>query len=116
MKHREDDDNEEGQMWREFGLRRALASMPKDSPGRPVVEALLARGSLTPEEQRRFKIRGLSTALESMPADSPGREVVEVDTDSGSTRTVLADYQANGRDLYEVARTHAILYDLVVAP
>ncbi len=44
-----------------------------------------------------------------------GREVVEVDTDSGSTRTVLVDYQANGRDLYEVARSHAILHGLVVA-
>ena len=38
-----DDDRAEGAMWREFGLRKALANMPADSPGRTVVEALLAR-------------------------------------------------------------------------
>ena len=38
-----DDDRAEGAMWREFGLRKALANMPADSPGRAVVEALLAR-------------------------------------------------------------------------
>src|ERR1700694_5226102 len=67
----------EGAMWREFGLRQALASMPRHSPGRAVIEALLARGTLTPEEGRRFKMQGLRTALANMPADSPGREVVE---------------------------------------
>jgi Short C-terminal domain len=67
----------EGAMWREFGLRRALANMPSHSPGRPVIEALLARGTLTAEEARRFKKQGLRTALASMPADSPGRLVVQ---------------------------------------
>jgi len=28
-------------MWREFGLRNALAHMPADSPGRAVVQSLL---------------------------------------------------------------------------
>ena len=38
-----EDDRAEGAMWREFGLRNALANMPAGSPGRAVVEALLAR-------------------------------------------------------------------------
>jgi hypothetical protein len=71
------DRDAEGAMWREFGLRRALANMPSDSPGRAVVEALLARGTLTEEEGRRFKRRGLRAALDSMPSDSPGRVVVQ---------------------------------------
>jgi polyhydroxyalkanoate synthesis regulator phasin len=66
-----------GAAWREFGLRKALANMPANSPGRPVVEALLARGKLTPEEGRRFKAQGLRAALASMPSDSPGRVVVQ---------------------------------------
>ena len=37
------DDFAEGVRWREFGLRNALAHMPADSPGRSVIEALLAR-------------------------------------------------------------------------
>ena len=71
------DDRAEGAMWREFGLRNALSHMPADSPGRAVVEALLARGTLTAEEGRRFKARGLRAALANMPAESPGRAVVE---------------------------------------
>ena len=73
-------------MWREFGLRNALAHMPANSPGRPVVEALLARGTLTPDEGRRFKAQGLRAALASMPADSPGRVVVQslLDSEMGS--------------------------------
>jgi hypothetical protein len=69
-------------MWREFGLRNALAHMPANSPGRPVVEALLARGTLTADEGRRFKAQGLRAALASMPADSPGRVVVQSLLDS----------------------------------
>jgi hypothetical protein len=69
-------------MWREFGLRNALAHMPANSPGRPVVEALLARGTLTQDEGRRFKAQGLRAALASMPADSPGRVVVQSLLDS----------------------------------
>ena len=42
-----------------------------------MIEALLARGTLTPEEGRRFKAAGLHTALANMPVDSPGRAVVE---------------------------------------
>src|SRR5689334_3838935 len=72
----------EGAMWREFGLRNALAHMPANSPGRPVVEALLERGTLTPDEGRRFKAQGLRAALASMPADSPGRVVVQSLLDS----------------------------------
>jgi Short C-terminal domain len=67
----------EGAIGREFGLRRALANMPRHSPGRAVIEALLARGTLTAEEARRFKAEGLRTALQNMPPDSPGRTVVE---------------------------------------
>lgn len=70
-------DDPEGRTWREFGLTQALRNMPSDSPGRAVVEALLARGTLTPEEKRRFKARGLRAALATMPADSPGRVAVE---------------------------------------
>ena len=80
MRRRERD--AEGAMWREFGLRNALAHMPANSPGRPVVEALLARGTLTPDEGRRFKAQGLRAALASMPADSPGRVVVQSLLDS----------------------------------
>jgi hypothetical protein len=72
----------EGAMWREFGLRNALAHMPANSPGRPVVEALLARGTLTPDEGRRFKAQGLRAALANMPADSPGGVVVQSLLDS----------------------------------
>jgi hypothetical protein len=72
-----DGDRAEGAMWREFGLRRALDHMPARSPGRAVIEALLARGRLTPEEARQFKRRGLRSALASMPADAPGRAVIE---------------------------------------
>jgi hypothetical protein len=64
-------------MWRDFGLRKALANMPADSPGRGVIQALLERGSLTQDEARRFKTQGLRTALANMPAASPGRAVVE---------------------------------------
>src|SRR5437763_1305402 len=71
------DDSAEGAMWREFGLRKALANMPADSPGRAVIETLLARGTLTPEEAQGFKTQGLRTALANMPTDSPGRAVVE---------------------------------------
>jgi hypothetical protein len=81
------DNDAEGAMWREFGLRRALANMPADSPGRPVVEALLARGTLSPEEGRRFKTRGLRAALASMPSDSPGRVVVQALLDREESRT-----------------------------
>jgi Short C-terminal domain len=70
-------DGPEGAAWREFGLRQALAHMPRTSPGRAVIEALLARGSLTDEEGRRFKAQGLRNALASLPPDSPGRVVVE---------------------------------------
>src|SRR5690348_6331799 len=78
----------EGAMWREFGLRNALAHMPANSPGRPVVEALLERGSLTAEEGRRFKAQGLRAALASMAADSPGRMVVQslLDTELRSSQ------------------------------
>ena len=72
-----DRETAEGALWREFGLRKALANMPSHSPGRAVIEALLARGTLTPEEGRRFQKQGLRTALANMPADSPGRLVVE---------------------------------------
>src|SRR5438067_11280071 len=72
-----DSETAEGALWREFGLRKALANMPSHSPGRAVIEALLARGTLTPEEGRRFQKQGLRTALANMPADSPGRHVVE---------------------------------------
>jgi hypothetical protein len=72
-----ENESAEGAMWREFGLRKALANMPRHSPGRAVIEALLARGTLTPEEGRRFKTQGLRTALANMPTDSPGRAVVE---------------------------------------
>jgi hypothetical protein len=41
-----DEDRAEGAMWREFGLRNALAHMEPDSPGRAVIENLLARGRL----------------------------------------------------------------------
>ena len=47
-----DDDRAAGKVWREFGLRKALADMPSDSPGRRVVEALLAgeaRGDIPTE-------------------------------------------------------------------
>jgi Lon protease-like protein len=64
-------------MWREFGLRTALAHMPRHSPGRAVIETLLARGSLTDEDGRRFKMEGLRTALAHIPPDEPGRAVVE---------------------------------------
>ena len=67
----------EDEMWREFGLRNALARMPRRSPGRAIVETLLARGSLSEEEGRRFKIEGLRNALAHMPPDEPGRAVVE---------------------------------------
>src|SRR5919199_6852839 len=67
----------EDEMWREFGLRNALAHIPRRSPGRAVIEALLARGSLGEEEGRRFKIEGLRNALAHMPPDEPGRAVVE---------------------------------------
>src|SRR4051812_14284034 len=70
-------DDAEGAMWREFGLRRALANMPRRSPGRAVIEALLARGSLTEEEERRIRGEGLRTALANMSPDAPGRAVVE---------------------------------------
>jgi hypothetical protein len=67
----------EDEMWRELGLRTALARMPRHSPGRAVIEALLTRGSLSKEDGRRFKIEGLRTALAHMPPDEPGRAVVE---------------------------------------
>jgi hypothetical protein len=70
-------DGPEGAAWREVGLRRALAHMPRTAPGRAAIEALLARGSLTDEEGRRFEARELRHALASMPPDSPGRVVVE---------------------------------------
>ena len=47
-----DDDRAAGKVWREFGLRKALSEMPSDSPGRRVVEALLAgeaRGDIPTE-------------------------------------------------------------------
>jgi Short C-terminal domain len=72
-----DEADENGDQWREFGLRNALAHMPQDSPGRAVIEALLARGRLGPEDERRLRARGLRTALANMPPDSPGRAVVE---------------------------------------
>jgi hypothetical protein len=40
-----DEDSAEGAMWRQFGLRKALANMEPDSPGRAVIENLLARGT-----------------------------------------------------------------------
>jgi hypothetical protein len=67
----------EGALWREFGLRQALAHMPRRSPGRAAIEALLARGTLTHQEEQQLKAHGLRTALENMPADAPGRAVVE---------------------------------------
>lgn len=70
-------DRSEGDLWREFGLRNALAHMPHSSPGRAVIEALLAQGRLTDEEGRRFKAAGLRNALAHMPPDSPGHAVVE---------------------------------------
>ncbi len=63
--------------WRALGLRAALAHMPRDAPGRAVVERLLTAGRLGPGDGRRFKAHGLRRALASMPPDSPGRAVVE---------------------------------------
>jgi hypothetical protein len=48
MRKREED-RDEDLMWREFGLRNALAHMPSGSPGRAVIESLLARGTLAGE-------------------------------------------------------------------
>ena len=105
-----DDDRAEGAMWRDFGLRKALANMPADSPGRGVIQALLARGSLTEEEGRRFKTQGLRTALANMPADSPGRTVVEAllarEADAETTSPPASD-----RDLPEQLERLASLRD-----
>ncbi len=88
------DRDAKGAMWREFGLRNTIAHMPANSPGRPVVEALLARGTLTPAEGRRFKAHGLRAALASMPADSPGRVVVQALLDDEMRHRQPADADA----------------------
>ncbi len=41
-----------------------------------------------------------------------GREVVELDPDTGTTYLVLADYQADGRDLAWVAYWYAGMHGL----
>jgi Short C-terminal domain len=72
-----DDDELEGRRWREFGLRTALERLPRNSPARGVLRAVLDHGTLTPEEARRFKSRGLRIALANMPPEAPGRAVLE---------------------------------------
>ncbi len=48
--------------------------------------------------------------------DLPGLRVAEVDDTTGEVLAVVrVDYQEPGRDLHEVARTHAILHGLTVA-
>jgi hypothetical protein len=49
--------------------------------------------------------------------DAPaGLELVEVDTVTGAVRTLVVDYQQPGRDLHLLARSHAILHGIEVAP
>ena len=67
-----DDDRAEGAMWRDFGLRKALANMPADSPGRGVIQALLARGSLTEEEGGASKHRAYGQHWRTCPRTRPG--------------------------------------------
>jgi Short C-terminal domain len=63
-----DEDRVEGAMWREFGLRNALANMPADSPGRAVVEALLARDTKAGKTQAPANEGDLPAQLERLAA------------------------------------------------